>query len=63
MGAGHGIGFNDQKTVERRDLINGIATDVPLWLDFEEGRKASRILNAIALFHQQRRWVNVSDIV
>ncbi|TOL45047.1 myo-inositol 2-dehydrogenase, partial [Vibrio parahaemolyticus] len=36
-GAGHGIGFNDQKTVEVRDLINGVATGTPMWPDFEEG--------------------------
>lgn len=63
MGAGHGIGFNDQKTVEVRDLIDGIAADKPMWPDFEEGWKVSRILDAIALSHQQGRWVNVSDIV
>lgn len=63
MGAGHGIGFNDQKTVEVRDLIDGIAADTPLWPDFEEGWKVSRILDAIALSHQDGRWVNVSDIV
>ena len=63
MGAGHGIGFNDQKTVEIRDLIDGIAGDTPLWPDFEEGWKVSRILDAIALSHQDGRWVKVSDIV
>jgi len=63
MGAGHGIGFNDQKTVEVRDLIDGIAADAPMWPDFEEGWKVSRILDAIALSHQSGRWVNVSEIV
>lgn len=37
MGAGHGIGFNDQKTVEVRDLVDGIATDAPMWPDFRRG--------------------------
>jgi hypothetical protein len=41
MGAGHGIGFNDQKTVEVRDLVDGIAADAPMWPDFEEGWKVS----------------------
>lgn len=63
MAAGHGIGFNDQKTVEVRDLIDGIAMDTPLWPDFAEGWKVSRILDAIALSHQDSRWVNVTDIV
>ncbi|AJK08380.1 hypothetical protein CH55_1593 [Yersinia pestis] len=63
MAAGHGIGFNDQKTVEVRDLIDGIAMDTPLRPDFAEGWKVSRILDAIALSHQDSRWVNVTDIV
>ncbi|GKX64379.1 myo-inositol 2-dehydrogenase [Pragia fontium] len=61
-GAGHGIGFNDQKAVEVRDLINGIATNTPIWPDFEEGWKVSRILDAIALSHAEERWVKVSEI-
>jgi predicted dehydrogenase len=63
MGAGHGIGFNDQKTVEVRDLVDGIAADAPMWPDFEEGWKVSRVLDAIALSHLQGRWLNVNDIV
>ncbi|WJV67666.1 Gfo/Idh/MocA family oxidoreductase [Pectobacteriaceae bacterium CE70] len=58
--AGHGIGFNDQKAVEVRDLVDGIAADLPLWPDFEEGWKVSRILDAIVLSHQVSRWVEVS---
>jgi predicted dehydrogenase len=63
LGAGHGIGFNDQKTVEVRDLVDGIAADVPMWPDFEEGWKVSRVLDAIALSHREGRWLNVNDIV
>lgn len=63
QGAGHGIGFNDQKTIEVRDLIDGIAADAPMWPDFEEGWKVSRILDAIALSYQESRWVQVTDIV
>lgn len=48
VSAGHGIGFNDQKAVEIRDLINGIAADDPMYPDFEEGYKISRVLEAIA---------------
>jgi predicted dehydrogenase len=35
----------------------------PMWPDFEEGWKVSRVLDAIALSHQQGRWLNVNDIV
>ncbi|QHP54943.1 gfo/Idh/MocA family oxidoreductase [Pectobacterium carotovorum subsp. carotovorum] len=60
--AGHGIGFNDQKTVEVRDLIDGIAADVPMWPDFEEGWKVSRVLDAIVQSHETARWVNVDEV-
>lgn len=63
LGAGHGIGFNDQKTLEVRDLVEGIATDAPMWPDFDEGWRVSRVLDAIALSHREGRWLNVTDIV
>ena len=62
VSAGHGIGFNDQKTVEIRDLVNGIASNQPMYPDFEEGYKVSRILDAIALSCTEKRWVNVTEI-
>ncbi|MGQ0287447.1 Gfo/Idh/MocA family protein [Pasteurellaceae bacterium 22721_9_1] len=62
VSAGHGIGFNDQKTVEIRDLVNGIANNQEMYPDFLEGFKVSRILDAIALSCEQKRWVNVKEI-
>lgn len=63
VSAGHGIGFNDQKTVEIRDLINGIANHVPMYPDFEEGYKVSRILDAIAHSCKEKRWIKVEEII
>jgi len=62
VSAGHGIGFNDQKTVEIRDLVNGIANNQSIYPDFQEGFKVSRILDAIELSHQQKRWTNVTEL-
>lgn len=62
VSAGHGIGFNDQKTVEVRDLVNGIAADDRMWPDFAEGYKVSCVLEAIAKSAEQKRWVDVSEI-
>ena len=62
VSAGHGIGFNDQKTVEIRDLVNGLANNQDMYPDFKEGFKVSRILDAIAQSCEQKRWVNVSEI-
>ncbi|MDG6895180.1 Gfo/Idh/MocA family protein [Volucribacter amazonae] len=62
VSAGHGIGFNDQKAVEIRDLINGIANDQPLYPDFLEGYKVALVLDAIALSCKQKRWIEVDTI-
>lgn len=59
ISAGHGIGFNDQKTVEIRDLINGIAANDRMWPDFAEGLQVSRVLEAIALSAVERCWRTV----
>ncbi|MDG6264911.1 Gfo/Idh/MocA family oxidoreductase [Glaesserella parasuis] len=62
VSAGHGIGFNDQKSVEIRDLVNGIAADDRMWPDFEEGYRVSRVLEAIAKSAEEKRWVDVKEI-
>lgn len=62
VSAGHGIGFNDQKAVEIRDLVNGIAADDRMFPDFEEGYKISRVLEAIAKSAEEERWVGVNEI-
>lgn len=62
VSAGHGIGFNDQKSVEIRDLLNGIAADDRMWPDFEEGYRVSRVLEAIAKSAEEKRWVEVQEI-
>lgn len=59
ISAGHGIGFNDQKTVEIRDLINGIAANDRMWPDFAEGLQVSKVLEAIAVSAMERRWMTV----
>lgn len=63
VSAGHGIGFNDQKTVEIRDLINGLANDQAIYPDFAEGFKVSRVLDAIALSSVQKSWIKVNEIL
>lgn len=62
ISAGHGIGFNDQKTIEVRDLIDGLLNDKPIYPDFYVGYHVSRVLEAIALSASTKSWINVSDI-
>ena len=44
---GHGLGFNDQKVVEVRHLLAGIAGDTPIHPDFAAALEIERIIYAI----------------
>ena len=44
---GHGLGFNDQKVVEVRHLLAGIAADAPIHPDFAAALDIERIIYAI----------------
>lgn len=59
VSAGHGFGFNDQKTIEVKNLIQGIANDTTMWPDFREGYKTSVVLDAIAQSVAMSSWVKV----
>jgi len=56
---GHGLGYNDQKIVEVRDLIEGVLHDRPVWPDFRAGWEVDRIMEAVSRSHSQRGWVAV----
>ncbi len=60
---GHQLGFNDLKVIEVRDLIEGIAGGGPApWPDFREGYEVQRVVDAAAMSHAQRAWVDVASI-
>ena len=44
---GHGIGFNDQKVIEARHLLAGIAGDTPIHPDFAAALEIERVIYAI----------------
>lgn len=56
---GHGLGYNDQKIIEIRDLVEGIVTGTPLYPDFREAWRVNRIIDAIETSHAERRWMAV----
>ncbi len=37
---GHGLGYNDQKIIEIRDLVEGIVGDRPLYPNFREAARS-----------------------
>ncbi|MFG6176405.1 Gfo/Idh/MocA family protein [Halomonas sp. THAF12] len=56
---GHGLGYNDQKIIEVRDLIEGIVSGKPLYPDFREAWRVNRMIDAIEASHAQGGWVPV----
>ncbi|GHC15839.1 Gfo/Idh/MocA family protein [Aidingimonas halophila] len=56
---GHGLGYNDQKIVEVRDLIEGIAASRPLYPDFRDAWRINRLIDAIERSHAEARWIGL----
>ena len=57
---GHGLGFNDLKVVECRELIRRIEGDRQArTIGFDEGLEIERTVHAMARSHEQGGWVNV----
>jgi len=57
---GHGLGFNDLKVVECRELIRRIDGDRQArTIGFDEGLEIERTVHAMARSHEQGGWVNV----
>jgi predicted dehydrogenase len=56
---GHGLGFNDLKVIECRQLIGRIAGDAATVLDFDDGLRIERTVDAMARSADSRRWVEV----
>ncbi|WP_404402971.1 Gfo/Idh/MocA family protein [Pelagibacterium halotolerans] len=56
---GHGLGFNDLKTIECRELLNAIAGAPARVIDFERGLEIERAVHAMAASHEQQKWIEV----
>lgn len=58
---GHGLGFNDLKTIEVAHLLDGIAHGWPLYPDFREGWAIEATCEAMAESAARRGWVAVGE--
>jgi predicted dehydrogenase len=58
--AAHGIGYNDLKTIEVRDLADGICADSPMWPDFRAAHSVNQVIDAVELSHAEGRWIKVT---
>ncbi|MEG3115262.1 Gfo/Idh/MocA family oxidoreductase [Salinicola sp. 4072] len=54
---GHGLGYNDQKIIEIRDLIEGLAGRQPLSPDFRQARRVNALIDAIERSHHDGGWI------
>lgn len=56
---GHGLGFNDLKIIECREVIAAIEAKPAHAVDFEAGFEIERAVQAMAASFAERRWMDV----
>lgn len=56
---GHGLGINDLKVIEIRNLIRAIGGGAPVPADFGEGARVQRVMAAIEQSSAERAWVTL----
>ncbi|MEO8357590.1 MAG: Gfo/Idh/MocA family oxidoreductase [Chloroflexota bacterium] len=59
--AGIGLGYNDQKIIEAHDLLTAIALDQPVQPDVRFAYRVNKVIDAVDVSCQERRWVQVSE--
>jgi len=59
VSAGHGLGYNDMKAVEVRDLVEGIINDTPMWPDFRAAYEVNKMQDAVELSHKDGCWIDL----
>ena len=57
---GHGLGFLDLKTIECRQLIGKILGETAVVIDFEDGIRIERTIDAMARSFREGHWVEVT---
>jgi predicted dehydrogenase len=57
---GHGLGFNDLKVMECREILRAIAGEPARLIDFEAGLAIERAVHAAAKAHDMGRWVDIA---
>ena len=59
---GVGLGYNDQKILEARELICAIAEGRPAEPDFAFGHAITRTIDAVQRSVDERRWVRLEEV-
>ena len=58
---GHGLGFNDLKVIEARELMRRIAGEPAHLIEFETGIQIEHAVHAMARSHATREWVDLAQ--
>jgi predicted dehydrogenase len=58
---GHGLGINDLKVIEARNLLRAIADGTPVFSSIGNGYRVQRLIDAIEKSHENRQWVAVKE--
>jgi len=58
---GHGLGINDLKVIEVRNLLRGILNGDDIYSDFSNGCRVQGISDAIETSDQRHDWVDVTE--
>lgn len=58
---GHGLGINDLKVIELRNLIRAISKGESAYPDFQEGFEVQQVMEAIERSHAAGQWVEVQS--
>lgn len=62
VASGHGMGFNDMKIIEIRDLIEGFMGKRVLWPDFAAAASVNAVMEAIEISDKEKQWMAISDL-
>jgi predicted dehydrogenase len=57
---GHGLGFNELKIIECRELLRRINGEAALLIEFEDGIQIERTVDAVARSAHEGRWIEVA---
>ncbi len=55
---GHGLGINDLKVIEVRNLLRGITDGGSIYADFRNGWRVQSLVDAIETSNTTRQWIN-----
>jgi predicted dehydrogenase len=58
---GHGLGVNDLKVIEVRNVVRAVREQQPVWPDFAEGLRVQQVMAAIEASHASGAWTRVEQ--